>query len=276
MEKFVEMLKRVHWSLTGVFALGVMAVMLVPGTADAHCKGKHANDPPPPPHEDCSGGGGGGDTSSSLPVKVTFQCPGGAASCDGNVWTDNGVYQDGVDRVSAELTSFGHFNFRVGARKKKVPIRHFVYNYHDAPPGGAVNLETPAGDISSTAAITEYNYGTSIQINRRLTIADPRLMNVGQSDDLDMWFDVTVWDGGDGSAILGRFDAMSTDNCNLPPGAAGDVNVERTKGPPTDSKSQWVVTADAGLEACVTAPYQANPYEAAFDMGGFEMVIDEL
>ena len=53
MEKICETMKRVHWPLTGMFALAVVAVMLVPASVSAHCAGKHNVDG----HPHCTGGG---------------------------------------------------------------------------------------------------------------------------------------------------------------------------------------------------------------------------
>ena len=261
---------RLHLWLPGmglVILLAIAASIALAPAYASHCKGKHKNDP---------GCGGGDDSNTSMPVTVTFQCPGGVAACDQHVWHDatNFVYTDGQEGVSASISRHGHLNFHTGLRKNKVPTRQFVFDYSNAS-GSAVPLDPPAGLIGNTSTDIAFNYNTHIQVNRRLTVADLRLMTVGQTLSLDMWADLTVYDGKSGSGIVGRFDATSGNNCPFPAGTAGqDVSVTRTPGPP--DKSQWVVTAPAGLKACVTAPFESTPFAEAFDMGGFEMVITEL
>ncbi len=226
-------------------------------------------------HKHCAGNGGG-DTNTRMPVTVTFRCPG--AVCGPHVFHDaiHSVYTDGEEDVFASISrDGGGFNFHTGLKKNKVPIRQFVFDYENAPAPteGEVPLDPPAGPIDITTSIA-FNYNTHIQVNRRRDVPDLRLMMEDVSESLDMWFDLTVYDGRSGSGVLGRFDATSGNNCPLPAGSAGDVTVTRTQGPPF--KFQWVVTAPAGLKACVTAPFESSLYAEAFDMGDFEMVLTEL
>lgn len=232
-------------------------------------------------HKHCPGSGnGGGDTNTRMPVTVTFRCP-DVMVCGPHVFHDaiNLVYTDGEEGVFASISrDGGGFNFHTGLKKNKVPARQFVFDYENAPAptGGVVPLDPPAGPIDITTSIA-FNYNTHIQVNRRRDVPDLRLMTEDVSEPLDMWFDLTVYDGQSGSGVLGRFDATSGNNCPLAAGLAGDVTVTRTQGgPPLNLKFQWVVTAPAGLKACVTAPFESVPYAEAFDMGGFQMVLDEL
>jgi hypothetical protein len=262
--------------------LAVLATLACLGysvPAAAHeCDGHKNKD-----HKHCPGNGnGGGGTNTRMPVTVTFRCPGDVVVCGPRVFHDaiNSVYTDGEEGVFASISNDGGgFNFHTGLKKNKVPTRQFVFDYENAPApapsGGVVPLDPPAGPIDITTSIA-FNYNTHIQVNRRRDVPDLRLMTKDVSEPLDMWFDLTVYDGQSGSGILGRFDATSGNNCPLLAGSAGDVSVKRTQGPPDDLKFQWVVTASAGLKACVTAPFERSLYAEAFDMGDFEMVLTEL
>ncbi len=253
--------------LTAVLVAGYLSM---PGIAYAVNCAKN------PDHPKCNGGGG---TNTRMPVTVTFRCPGNVMGCVPHVFHDaiHSVYTDGEEGVFASISrDGGGFNFHTGLKKNKVPKRQFVFDYENAPDPneGVVPLTSPAGPIGITDIIA-FNYNTHIQVNRRRDVPDLRLMALNDTKSLDMWFDLKVWDGQDGSVILGRFDTESSNNCLLPRESAGDVTVTRTQGPPL--KFQWVVTAPAGLKACVTAfETSPSPYAEAFDMGDFEMVLTEL
>jgi hypothetical protein len=62
--------------------LSLIAVMLMPTGAYAHCEGKHTGN-----HPHCQGGGGGGDTQTTFEVYVTITDPTPATSCTGTAET---------------------------------------------------------------------------------------------------------------------------------------------------------------------------------------------
>ena len=209
------------------------------------------------------GGKGGNSGGDDIPLDVTFQCSAGdcALAEDGG-----GTYSDGQDRVTALLTSSGHINFGVGARKKRAPLRNLFWDFSQ----GGTELVTSGGTYQTSDDITDI-YGSKIQVNRRGDLDLRTMAADGTANNVDWWGDITIFDSGSPTIVSHRLDAAGAqDECTG--FATNDATLRKT------SDTTWVVGIPDLELSCTLVQDPDDPNgnlrEEQFQVGPFEIVFE--